>query len=68
MYTVGYNGVQIRKKKYFLKRCTIFPLFYIGMCTVYIVHFFCTHYDLKMLAALSLSQACSRKKNNRSQQ
>ena len=41
-------------KKKFETRCTKFPSFYIEMCTVYIVHFFCTHYGRKMLAVLTI--------------
>ena len=53
MYTKGYNGVQICKKKKFETRCTKFLSFYIDMCTGYNVDFVCTYYGKKMLAALN---------------
>ena len=54
MHTIGYNGVQICNKKiFFTTRCTKFPSFYIGMCTMYSVNMNCTHYDRKMLVALT---------------
>ena len=37
---------------FFETRCTKFASFCIGMCTVFSVHFVCTHYGQKVLAAL----------------
>ncbi len=37
-----------------LKQCTKYPSFYIRICTVRRVHFVCSLYDRKMLAALTL--------------
>ena len=52
---LGYNGVQIFKKNFFFEtRCTKFPSFNKGMCTGYSVHFVCTLYGGKMLAALAI--------------
>ena len=53
MYTIGYNGVQIKKKK-FETRGPKFQSFNIVKCTVYSVNFVCTVYGWKMLAALNL--------------
>ena len=57
MYTVVYNGVQIFKKKLLFEiKCTQFPWFNIGLCTVHHVHFVCTLYGRKMLSALQRFQ------------
>ena len=50
MYTIGYNGVQICKKKYLFE--TVYKITTVLHRNVYSVHFLCTHYGRKMLAAL----------------
>ena len=52
MYIIEYNGVQICKKKN-LKHGEQ-KSFYVGMCTLYSVHFVCANYGRKMLSALAV--------------